>query len=478
MIGSYAELKELSGQELPDYHRPYIDKVTFPCACGKGTLVRIKDVFDCWVESGSMPFASVHYPFENKELFEAGYPAQFISEYVAQTRGWFYTLHVMSVALFGKPSFMHAVTTGTIAGGDGRKMSKSYGNYTDPAVLLDRYGADAFRQYLMQSPLMEGENLNFNDKELEDIVKGPFRMLWNSYSFFVMYANIDHWEPKNIGEPKNILDRWILSELAMLVRDMDTAMEKYEIAKAVRAIAPFVDNLSNWYIRRSRRRFWKSEDDGDKQEAYATLYEVLVTLSKVMAPFTPFIAEEVYRNLTGETSVHLADFPQADTNHINEGLNTTMHRARHLVTEGLKLRADMKIKVRQPLSKVMIKESLDEEFAVILKDELNVKNVVINVSQAEDILLDTAITPELKLEGEAREVIRAIQEGRKKAGFNVEDRIVLGYGGKEKVFEAFQELIAKEVLATEVQKGELDNVEYTETTELDGESFTFTLKRV
>lgn len=479
IAGSFEELKKLSGKSLEDYHRPYIDEITFSCTCGEGTMMRIKDVFDCWVESGSMPFASVHYPFENKETFDAAYPAQFISEYIAQTRGWFYTLHVMSVALFGKESFMHAVTTGTIAGKDGRKMSKSYGNYTDPQILLNRYGADAFRLYLMQSPLMEGENLNFNDKELEDIVKGPFRMLWNSYSFFLMYASIDKWEPKDQhAQPKNILDCWILSELQLLIQEVGKAMDDYQLSKAARAFMPFIDNLSNWYIRRSRKRFWKSEDDSDKENAYQTLYDVLVTLAKVMAPFTPFLSEEIYRNLTNKESVHLVDWPTVKPELVDEKLNEEMQSVRSLVTEGLKLRTDAKIKVRQPLLEVRIKNQvLGTEMEEILKEELNVKGITVDEKQAENIILNTEITPELKLEGEAREIIRAIQEGRKKAKFSVEDRITLGYTGKEKVFAKFENEIAKEVLATSVQKGELPDAEYRETVELDGEQFSFSLKR-
>lgn len=481
IFGSFDELKKLSGKSLDDYHRPYIDGITFSCVCGRGTMIRIKDVFDCWVESGSMPFASVHYPFENKETFEAAYPAQFISEYIAQTRGWFYTLHVMSVALFEKESFIHAVTTGTIAGKDGRKMSKSYGNYTDPQILLDRYGADAFRLYLMQSPLMEGENLNFNDKELEDIVKGPFRMLWNSYSFFLMYASIDKWEPKDKHiQPKNILDRWILSELHAFIEKVDASMERYEIAKATRMFAPFIDNLSNWYIRRSRKRFWKSEDDSDKENAYQTLYDVLVTLSKVMAPFTPFLSEEIYRNLTGKESVHLADWPTVKKELIDEKLMKEMEVARFIVSAGLQERATQKIKVRQPL-RMVSGSGISEELQEIVKEELNVKEYEVYDSMEDEYIgfrtLDIEITPELKLEGESREIIRAIQEGRKKAKFEVSNRVMLAYQGKENVFAKFEKEIAKEVLATVVKKGDLPDAEYQETVELDGEQFSFSLKR-
>jgi isoleucyl-tRNA synthetase len=331
---------------------------------------------------------------------------------------------------------------------------------------------------------MEGENLNFNDKELEDIVKGPFRMLWNSYSFFLMYTSIDKWSPSrkasdDRGEPsENILDRWILSELQLLIQNVGKAMDRYELSKAARAFMPFIDTLSNWYIRRSRKRFWKSEDDGDKENAYQTLYDVLVTLSKVMAPFTPFLSEEIFKNLTGEESVHLADWPKADEKLIDEKLNEEMQVVRNLVTEGLKLRTDAKIKVRQPLGVSGIRYQVSGEMQEILKEELNVKNIVVDEKQVENITLNTEITEELKLEGEMREVVRAIQEGRKKAKFNVEDRIMLGYRGKENVFAKFEREIAKEVLATAVQKGDLSDAEYNETVEFDGEKFSFALKRV
>ena len=291
--------------------------------------------------------------------------------------------------------------------------------------------------------------------------------------------------------PKKILDRWILSELRTLIVKVDESMERYEIAQAARILAPFIDHLSNWYIRRGRKRFWKSEDDSDKEQAYQTLYTVLETLSKLMAPFTPFLAEEIYKNLTGEESVHLTDYPVVDTTLIDEVLNRNMNAVREIVTIGLQKRAEAKIKVRQPLKTVSLGSKYEElfnslvdphDYYVILEEELNIKSVDINtlqgrLSSKEDVILDTNITPELKLEGEMREVVRAIQEGRKKAKFNVEDRIALGYVGKDEVFAKFENEIAKEVLATKVEKGALADAEYSETVTLDGKEFSFSLKR-
>ncbi len=463
VVGSYEELEGLAGKKLDDYHRPFIDEIVFKCdKCG-GNSKRIPDVFDCWVESGSMPFAELHYPFENKELFEKRFPAQFISEYTAQTRGWFYTLHVLSVGLFEKPSFLNVIATGTIAGNDGKKMSKSLGNFTDPNILVNRYGADAFRFYLMQSTLMEGDNLNFSDRDLETIFKGMFRMLWNSYSFFALYANIDKFTPAkdfDLKTLKNILDKWIVSELHGLIKEFNAHMENYELYKAARLLPVFVDNLSNWYIRRSRKRFWKSEDDDDKKAAYQTLHCVLIELSKIMAPFTPFIAEEIYKNLTNDDSVHLADFPAADEKLINEDLNEKMDDTRNIITEALQLRAKNGIRVRQPLSELIITNyEKQEDFMEIMKEEVNVKNVIFKSGSENKVELNTEITSELKLEGQAREIIRYIQEMRKEAGYEVDNHIKIGYVGADDVFTKFGCLIAKETLAGSVEAGELPEMD-------------------
>lgn len=482
VIGSVSELETLSGQTVADLHKHIVDEVTLPCAkCGEA-MHRIPDVLDTWFDSGSMPYAQNHYPFENKEQFEQTFPANFIAEGVDQTRAWFYYQHVIGTGIKKSNAFQNVIVNGIVLAEDGKKMSKRLKNYPDPMAILEKYGADALRYYLLSSPVVAAENLNFSERDLSDIVRNVFRMLWNSYSFFTTYASIDKWESKENAKPSdNLMDRWILSELQLLIEEVDGAMGQYELNRATRAFAPFVDNLSNWYIRRGRKRFWKSEDDGDKEQAYQTLYTVLVTLSKLMAPFTPFLSEEIYRNLTGEESVHLADYPVADESLVDEKLNEDMKLARFIVTEGLNDRVKHGIKVRQPLASVSARP-LGLELEEIVKEELNVK--IYDSEGYKDeykgsmTVLDLTITPELKLEGEMREVVRAIQEGRKKAKFNVEDRVSLGYVGKDEVFAQFETDIAREVLATKIEQGTLADVEYQETVTLDGTEFSFSLKRV
>ena len=495
IFGSYEELEKNTDKRASDYHRPGIDEIVFDCDKCDGKMKRISDVFDCWVESGSMPFAEFHYPFENKEEFEKRFPAQFISEYIAQTRGWFYTLHVLSVGLFGKPSFLNAVTTGTIAGNDGKKMSKSLGNFTDPNILVERYGADSFRFYLMQSPLLDGENLNFSDEDLKDIFGGMLRMLWNIYSFFVLYANIDKFESKYLNtytapEGGNLLDRWIISELNSLVKNVNQHMEHYELNKTARLFPVFIDNLSNWYVRRSRKRFWKSENDGDKNQAYETLHYVLTELSKLMAPFTPFVSEEIYKNLANKESVHLADFPVADEKLIDEDLNQKMRLTRRFVKLGLAARAKVGIKVRQPLSELKINEDIGAEFRELIKDEVNVKKVLFaggitaepGYVREEEINweagLDTKITEDLRLEGEARELVRRIQELRKKAGFQVDNRISLSYAGGSDIFQKFGDLIAKETLSEKLSEGEDADADISELVALEMTPVKVWLKKI
>jgi isoleucyl-tRNA synthetase len=479
VFGSATELEEASGKKIDDLHKHIVDTVTVPCAkCGE-VMRRVPDVLDTWFDSGSMPYAQMHYPFENKEKFESAFPAKFIAEGVDQTRAWFYYQHVIGTGIKDSNAFQNVVVNGIVLAEDGKKMSKKLKNYPDPMEILNKYGSDVLRYYLMASPVVAAENLNFSERDMSDIQRNLFRMLWNSYSFFTTYAAIDNWEPKaDVKVSDNLLDRWILSELQLVTREVNEAMEKYELNRATRAFGPFVDNLSNWYIRRSRKRFWKSEDDGDKEQAYQTLYTTLVTLAKLMAPFTPFLAEEIYRNLTGEESVHLAEYPVADDSLIDEKLNGEMAEIRLLTTLGLKGRADMGVKVRQPLSRAWISKKISEELEEILKEELNVKEIAVD-EKIEILKVDITLTPELKLEMEAREIIRAIQEGRKKAGFNVEDRISLGYTGKDAVFANTElaELITHETLATHAQSSALAEADYTETTDIEGESFTFTLKK-
>jgi len=490
VFGSYESLKNASGVELSDYHRPKVDDVIFACKKCQGKMKRIPQVFDSWIESGSMPFAQFHYPFENKEVFEKSFPTDFISEYIAQTRAWFYVLHVLSVGIFGKNSFKNVVTTGTIAGNDGKKMSKSLGNYTMPDLVLEKYSADALRFYLLSSPLLNAQNINFSEKSIQDVQRKVLSTLWNSYAFFTLYAGVDKWEPKDrlgtSADSKNLLDLWIVSELNKLIDEVDSNMQAYDLVKAIRPFENFVDNLSNWYIRRSRKRFWKSENDDDKGNAYQTLHYVLVTLARTMAPFTPFIAEEIYKNLTGMESVHLVDFPVADEKIIDEKLNKNMNDLREVITLGLQDRAKNGIKVRQPLSCVFLGQKYSQvfnetinklEWSTILMEELNVKGVMLGL-ETETVAIDIVITPELKLEGQAREIVRYIQEMRKFAGYEVDNHISIGYVGASEVFAEFGELISRETLADKLELGELPEADLQKEFTFEGEIFSIAIKRL
>jgi isoleucyl-tRNA synthetase len=454
VVGSYAELKELSGKELDDYHRPWVDDIEFDLDGVHYT--RIDKVLDCWFESGSMPFAQFHYPFENKDKFDENAPAgDFIAEYVGQVRAWFYYLHSVSTGLFGKNSFKNVIVTGTLAGNDGRKMSKSFGNYTDPNELMDLYSADALRFLLLNSPLLNGEDFNLLDKDVQDVQR-KLAMIWNMYDFFTMYAAVDGWEWNGDHEDPsdsvtNPLDKWVLSRLHQLQDHVAEHMDGYDIPGALEPVLAFVDDASNWYVRRSRRRFWKSGDDTDKHDAYRTLHYVLVRLSIVLAPFVPFLSEELYQKLTGGESVHLLDWPKAGA--VDEVVVHEMAVVRDVINDGLSQRAAAHMKVRQPLTKISgsgEQIAIAQKYKDIVCEELNVR-LVEEIPTLDHLSLDLNITPELKREGLMRELIRQVQTARKSAGLNIDDRIMLAILSDDvevlKTLEEHAETIKSETLA-------------------------------
>ena len=482
IIGSYDELYELSGVRLEDYHRPWVDEIEFEI--DGEHFKRIDKVFDCWFESGSMPFAQLHYPFENKEKFEKNYPADFIVEYVGQVRAWFYYVHVINTALFSKNAFKNVITTGTVAGNDGRKMSKSLGNYTDPTELMDKYSADALRFLMLSSPVLAGEDFALIDKDVSDVAR-KLSMIWNVFDFFTMYASVDGFDSrqaKRVSELRNPLDLWLTSRVHQLNKEIVQGMEAYNLPSALAGVLLFVDDLSNWFVRRSRRRFWKTEDDADKNEAYSTLYYVLVYLSKLLAPFTPFLAEELYQKMTGAgsldstimESVHLLDWPEVGE--MNDEVIEKMARTREIITEGLAMRmnkseTEEQIKVRQPLAEFVYKgEKLEDFYEKIIADEVNVKIVRVG----DETWLDKKMTPELLEEGFVRELIRFIQAARKKAGLSVDDRIKLSIG--REISPRWLEVLKNEVLALELFENE--NFAYDEIVKVNGENIVISLEKV
>ena len=468
VIGSFVEFEEVTGRKLDDYHLPQVMDVTFECDGAE--MHHIGKVLDCWFESGSMPFAQFHYPFENKEKFEASFPADFIIEAIDQTRGWFYSLTAVNVALFGKSPWKNLICTGFINAADGKKMSKKLKNYTDPMELMNKTSADSFRFLMLSSPLTNGENFALADKDVMDVAR-KLGMIWNMYDFFTMYAEVDGWEFNgDLSDPlhdlTNPLDIWIVSRLHQLITEVERGLNNYNLQDATKPILPFLDDASNWYVRRSRRRFWKSEDDGDKNDAYRTLHYVLVRLSYMLAPFTPFLAEELYHNLTGDNeSIHLKDWLPAGE--IDNSMLRDMNALRTAVNDGLSKRASEGIKVRQPLASVKLINTISQDtpaevaqFLIdIAKDELNVKSVeIVTDSESESaqpsVVYDLTITPELKREGLMREIVRHVQSARKQAGLQIDDRIVLSISSDDseisQAIDAFADVIKSETLAVEL----------------------------
>ncbi len=483
VIGSIKELEDLSGEKITDLHKHFIDKIELKCEKCGGVMKRVPDVLDCWFESGSMPYAQMHYPFENKEKFEKNFPAEFIGEGVDQTRAWFYYLHVLATALKNKPAFKNVIANGIVLAEDGKKMSKHEKNYKDPLEIIEKYGADSIRYYLTTSQVMKAEDLNFSEKEVDEVLKKVILILLNVLSFYKLYEIKDgNKDLSFLQKLNNPLDVWIVSQLELLKKEMTDSYNNYDIPTANRPISDFINDLSTWYVRRSRDRFKNNE-----REAIFTLRYVLLELAKLIAPVMPFIAEYIYKEVGGEKeSVHLELWPVVDEKLINEEVLEKMAITRKAVEIGLSLRAEAKIKIRQPLKFIQLKKEAfdniyedimakiklpqplkfvqDKEkkifddlynylFNDIIKEELNVKEVALGDKD----WLDTEISPELEEEGLLRELVRSINQLRKENGLKIDDKnIILKYQTSdfvlEKVFTKFEKEIKKECLLKEIIK--------------------------
>jgi isoleucyl-tRNA synthetase len=428
VIGSLEELQKWAVEPekvtaLTDIHREFLDDVEVWVDDAKTIKgKRIKEVFDCWVESGSMPFASVHYPFENKQQFEHNYPAQFISEYIAQTRAWFYCMHVLSVGIFGKPSFQNALTTGTILAEDGTKMSKSKKNYPDPMGVINKYGVDSLRLYLMSSVVMKADNLNFSEKEVGELRKKVFVIWWNVANFYFTFANQSQSVTTAPKKVIHVMDRWVLSRLQTVINQVTTAFDAYDVVRGSRVLIDFVSEVSTWYLRQSRERI-KNDATGEVGQVFG---HVLYRLSQLFAPVSPFFSEFLFQRLTGEKdSVHLSVWPVTEVKLQDAALETEMEAVRKVVEAGHAARKEAAIKIRQPLAsvKVVSGKLSKQELLSVIENELNVKHVIWKEFNEEDIAfqvnLETTLTPELIAEGQAREAMRTIQQLRKEAKVDV-----------------------------------------------------------
>ena len=519
-----AELRERAedrsaAEALDDLHRPHIDRIALACSeCG-GSMRRTPEVIDAWLDSGAMPYAQWHYPFENKETFRESFPADFICEAVDQTRGWFYSLHAESTLLHEATpdqvpesiGYRNVISLGHILDDQGRKMSKSLGNVVEPWSIIEAHGADALRWYLYTAT-PAGQPRRFSADLVGESLRRFLLTLWNTYSFFVTYAVIDRFDPTATqgqglteGQASSDLDRWLLSELNALVGRVTRSLDAYDPTDAGRAIQGFVEELSNWYVRRSRRRFWKATNDDDKLAGHRTLYTCLVTLTKLLAPFTPFIAEGMYQNLVrswfsdAPESVHLAEWPQADAALVDEGLMVSMRLVMRVVSLGRAARSKAGIKVRQPLASVGIKprdpserESL-QRLAAQVEDELNVKRLefadgegeLVGLVVASDdggyvVGLDTEITPELADEGLARELVHRIQNLRKTAGFEITDHIETYYQAPARLQRAMEKhagYVRQETLSRSLVEAEAPEGAHLEVIKLAGDEIKLAVKR-
>ena len=542
VYGSVAELERVAGQALPDIHKESLDPIRYSCSCG-GVKCRTPEVLDCWFESGSMPYGQFHYPFENAEHFRSHFPGEFIVEYTPQIRGWFYVLHVLSTALFDSPAFENCLVHGTLLAADGKKMSKSLKNYTDPMALLDRHGTDAFRSYLLSSNSVQMADMNFLDDGVEGMVKSLSLPLWNALLFFTTYAEIDQVDSADIAQKPDTselteLDRFILSETELLLSRVTEKLDSYMIHEAMRLLPEFLDTLNNWYIRRSRERVWVSDPRAsDKMAFYWTLHRVLSRFTQILAPFCPFLAESVWQRLGFSESVHLSQWPTLEKAFINESLSEEIALVREIITAGLAIRAREKQRVRQPLAKLFLASARTLDFGrygAAIKEELNIKELVqpsdvseiatLNVKPNAKILgpkygaavqsiiklaregkfsrnpdgtvtigehtllpeeieiqylgrdgmavastrtavvaLDTRVTPALALEGNARDLVRQVQELRKEADLNIADRIELSVRGADAILAAHEAYLKNETLSVSVTREALPNPLITKT---------------
>ena len=490
VFGSVKELEELSGQKVTDLHKHIVDQITIPCEKCGDIMHRVPDVLDTWFDSGSMPYAQMHYPFENKEKFEANFPAAFIAEGVDQTRCWFYYLHVLATGVKQSLAYKNVIVNGIVAAEDGKKMSKRLKNYPDPILVLDKYGADALRIYLLQSSVMTAENLNFSEKGVMESLQKNIMLLWNVYKFYEMFA--DNYQlaisDNQLTKTNNILDQWILAKLNNLIAEVTKQMEAYDLPRATRPITEFINDLSTWYLRRSRDRF-KSDDETDKQAALTTTKFVLTELAKVMAPFTPFVAEQLWQKMTGHNfananqSVHLEKWPnQLKISNEQLSIISDMELVQKVVELGLAKRDEARIKVRQPLQKLIISNyQLTIEYEELIKDELNIKEIKCNTGDGEiSVELDTEITEDLKLEGLKRELVRLINNLRKDANLTINERAIIYIETADKTINEalakFQTEILADTLSTQLGD-KITEAEFTKAAKIDQVALNIGIKK-